>query len=55
MKAILIKPVKERLLKQFEKSGKKTRTVCTEENGLNVKTLSKWIYDGVIRLRVQTK
>ena len=28
MKAILIKPVKERLLKQFEKSGKKTRTVC---------------------------
>ena len=54
MKAILIKPVKERLLKQFEKSGK-IYAQFAEENGLNVKTLSKWIYDGVIRLRVQTK
>ena len=54
MKAILIKPVKERLLKQFEKSGKK-HAQFAEENGLNVKILSKWIYDGVIRLRLQTK
>ena len=35
---------KERLLEQFEKSGK-THAQFAEENGLNVKTLSKWIYE----------
>ena len=44
MKAILTKPEKERLLEQFEKSGK-THAQFAEENGLNVKTLSKWIYE----------
>ena len=42
MKAILTKLEKERLLEQFEKSGK-THAQFAEENGLNVKTLSKWI------------
>ena len=54
MKAILTKSEKERLLEQFEKSGK-IYTQFAEENDLNVKTLSKWIYDGIIRLRLQTK
>ena len=54
MKAILTKSEKERPLEQFEKSGKK-HTLFAEENGLNIKTLSKWIYDGIIRLRLQTK
>ena len=44
MKAILTKSEKEKLLEQFEKSGKK-HTLFAEENGLNVKTLSKWIYE----------
>lgn len=44
MKAILTKSEKERLLEQFEKSGK-THAQFAEENGLNVKTLSKWIYE----------
>ena len=44
MKAILTKAEKERLLEQFEKSGK-THAQFAEENGLNVKTLSKWIYE----------
>ncbi|MEE3411483.1 MAG: hypothetical protein VZQ47_11375 [Treponema sp.] len=44
MKAILTKPEKERLLEQFEKSGK-THAQFAEENGLNVKTLPKWIYE----------
>ena len=44
MKAILTKPEKKRLLEQFEKSGK-THAQFAEENGLNVKTLSKWIYE----------
>lgn len=44
MKAILTKPEKERLLEQFEKSGK-THAQFAEENGLNAKTLSKWIYE----------
>ncbi|MGC9382938.1 IS66 family insertion sequence element accessory protein TnpA [Streptomyces sp. MH13] len=44
MKAILTKPEKERLLEQFEKSGK-THAQFAEENGLNLKTLSKWIYE----------
>ena len=44
MKAILTKPEKERLLEQFEKS-RKTYAQFAEENGLNVKTLSKWIYE----------
>ena len=44
MKAILTKPGKKRLLEQFEKSGK-THAQFAEENGLNVKTLSKWIYE----------
>ena len=43
MKAILSKSEKERLLEQFEKAGK-IYTQFAEENGLNVKTLSKWIY-----------
>ena len=42
MKAILTKSEKERLLEQFEKSGK-THAQFAQENGLNVKTLSKWI------------
>ena len=42
MKAILTKS--EKLLEQFEKSGK-THAQFAEENGLNVKTLSKWIYE----------
>ena len=54
MKAILTKSEKERLLEQFERSGKK-HTLFAEENCLNIKTLSKWIYDGIIRLRLQTK
>ena len=37
MKAILTKPEKERLLEQFEKSGK-THAQFAEENGLNIKT-----------------
>ncbi|MCI6591098.1 MAG: hypothetical protein MSH65_00265 [Spirochaetia bacterium] len=44
MKAILTKSEKEKLLEQFEKSGK-THAQFAEENGLNVKTLSKWIYE----------
>lgn len=44
MKAILTKLEKERLLEQFEKSWK-THAQFAEENGLNVKTLSKWIYE----------
>ena len=44
MKAILTKSEKERLLEQFEKSGK-IYTQFAEENGLNVKTLSKLIYE----------
>ena len=44
MKAILTKSEKERLLEQFEKSGK-THAQFAEENGLNIKTLSKWIYE----------
>ena len=44
MKAILTKPEKEILLEQFEKSGK-THAQFTEENVLNIKTLSKWIYE----------
>ncbi len=44
MKAILTKLEKERLLEQFEKSGK-THAQFAEENGLNAKTLSKWIYE----------
>ncbi|WP_288604767.1 hypothetical protein [uncultured Treponema sp.] len=44
MKTILTKPEKERLLEQFKKSGK-THAQFAEENGLNVKTLSKWIYE----------
>ena len=44
MKAILTKPEKERLLEQFEKS-RKTQAQFAEENGLNVKILSKWIYE----------
>ena len=35
MKAILTKSEKERLLEQFEKSGKK-HTLFAEENGLNI-------------------
>ena len=54
MKAILTKSEKERLLEQFEKS-EKIYTQFAEENDLNVKALSKWIYDGIIRLRLQTK
>ena len=54
MKAILTKSEKKRLLEQFEKSGK-THVQFAEENVLNIKTLSKWIYDGIIRLRLQTK
>ena len=42
MKAILTKSEKERDLEQFEKSGK-IYAQFAEENGLNVKTLSKWI------------
>ena len=38
MKAILTKSEKERLLEQFEKSGK-IHAQFAEENGLNVKTL----------------
>ncbi len=44
MKAILTKSEKEKLLEQFEKSGK-THAQFAEENGLNVKTFSKWIYE----------
>ena len=44
MKAILTKPEKEILLEQFEKSGK-THAQFAEENVLNIKTLSKWIYE----------
>lgn len=44
MKAILTKPEKERVLEQFEKS-RKTHAQFAEENGLNVKILSKWIYE----------
>ena len=44
MKVILTKSEKERLLEQFEKSGK-THAQFAEESGLNVKTLSKWIYE----------
>ena len=54
MKAILTKSEKERFLEQFEKSAK-IHAQFAEEIGLNVKTLSKWIYDGIIRLRLQTK
>ena len=43
MKAILTKSEKERLLEQFEKSGK-THAQFAEEIGLNIKTLSKWIH-----------
>ena len=44
MKAILTRPEKEKLLEQFEKSGK-IHAQFAQENGLNVKTLSKWIYE----------
>lgn len=44
MKAMLTEPEKERLLEQFEKS-RKTYAQFAEENGLNVKTLSKWFYE----------
>ena len=45
MKAILTKSEKERLLEQFEKSLKNTRTVCRRERSECKKTLSKWIYE----------
>ena len=40
MKAILTQSEKEKLLEQFKKSGK-TQAQFAQENGLNVKTLSK--------------
>ena len=43
MKAILTQSEKEKLLEQFKKSGK-TQAQFAHENGLNVKTLSRWIY-----------
>ena len=54
MKAILTKLEKERLLEQFEKSGK-THAQFAEENGLNVKTYQNGFTNGIIRLRLQTK
>lgn len=44
MKALLTKSEKERLLGQFESSGK-TYAQFAQENGLNVKTFSRWIYE----------
>lgn len=44
MKALLTKSEKERLLGQFESSGK-THAQFAQENGLNVKTFSRWIYE----------
>ena len=44
MKALLSKSEKEKLFEQFEKSGK-THAQFAAENGLNVKTFSKWIYE----------
>ena len=44
MKALLSKSEKEKLLEQFEQSGK-THAQFAAEKGLNVKTFSKWIYD----------
>ena len=44
MKALLSKSEKQRLLEQFEQSGQ-TYAQFAEENGINVKTLSKWIYE----------
>ena len=44
MKALLTKSEKQRLLEQFEKSGK-THAQFAEEKGLKVKTFSKWICD----------
>ena len=44
MKALLTKSEKEKLFEQFEKSGK-THAQFAKENGLNVKTFSKWIYE----------
>lgn len=44
MKALLTKSEKEKLFEQFEKSGK-THAQFAKENGYNVKTFSKWIYD----------
>ena len=43
MKAIQTQLEKEKLLEQFKKSGK-TQAQFAQENGLNVKTLSRWIY-----------
>ena len=43
MKAILTQLEKEKLIEQFKKSGK-TQAQFAQENGLNVKTLSRWIY-----------
>ena len=50
MKAILTKPEKERLLEQFEKSGK-THAQFAEENGLNVKTEITPTDDDVVLLK----
>lgn len=44
MKALLTKSEKEKLFEQFEKSGK-THAQFAKENGYNVKTFSKWIYE----------
>ena len=44
MKALLSKQEKERLLEQYEQSGK-THARFAEENELNAKTFSKWIYE----------